>query len=299
MKRFIAILLCVLMIVPQAVVGSLASVDRSTDYNAVVDIEVVGTQPLYENIHGDWRSHYDEASDTYVEWFDYECALASADVVFYYADGSTRTVNVHDISGFSFGSSQSYENQWTVGNTYEAHLFFNGENYEQVDSPASCTYYIEIVENPVESIEVTGDFSCMEGTNGWWRSTYIEEESAFVQYFYYDPINFLDEIRFNYKDGHSETIEAWELDDYTDGRHTFSFAEQSVYLSAEKLISGMLFIIKQKPLNTSLRVPFIKLGYFISHKRQLLAGLSHIISHENSHLVKLFIIASIQLSYKR
>jgi len=225
MKRFIAILLCVLMVFPQAVVGSLASYDAPvavSDKGDPIKMEVVGTLPLYEHVHGDWITEELDNGDV-VEWFEYECAQAKADVVFYYADGTAETLNIDDIGGFAFGSSQCRENPWTAGNTYEAHLFYNGENDSLIDNPLSCTYSIEIVENPVESIDVYGDFTFQENVDGMW-ATYVDGDDE-CEYYFYQPTNAIEEVCFNYKDGTSEYVSLWELGEYTRDKWSLDYKQ--------------------------------------------------------------------------
>ncbi len=230
MKRLIAILLCALMVVPQAAIGSLvtafaesisgesAPTPEVEEVEAVevensfpIRMEVVGTQPIIENVDGWWENYYDEESDEYVRWFYYECAQASADVIFYYEDGTTQQVNVHDISGFTFFSDQSYHNQWLPGNTYEAVLSYGGEDYYRDDNPISCTYSITIAENPVERIEIGNRSVVYEGTCGYYADYEVgypgEDNYESGVYFWYDPWCIVDTIIVYYKDGTTEEVD--------------------------------------------------------------------------------------------
>ena len=65
---------------------------------------------------------------------------------------------------------QSYENQWTAGNTYEVDCYILG---------ASATFNVTITASPVESVEVS-DISIIEGTHG-----HTNEDGSY----YYNDIN--------------------------------------------------------------------------------------------------------------
>ena len=141
---------------------------------------------LYEEIDGEYHHDYNPETDDYdLEYFEY-----------YNYDKLKYTVTLNDGStiegkGSSFYyndeefyidyyTDQSYENQWTVGNTYTMTVSLNDIS---VDVP------VTIAENPIKSIEFE-PISIIEKTTGSYVSKYNPETGKRdPEFFKYYPEN--------------------------------------------------------------------------------------------------------------
>ncbi|MGN1162112.1 MAG: bacterial Ig-like domain-containing protein, partial [Candidatus Fimenecus sp.] len=208
-KKILSVLLCLMMIItsmPLAKLELFAVTDVSVDSISVADASVI------ENTHGYMatESVYNAETDTYEEKeYYYYNDFTQNVITVYFADGSSFTGTDSELyeqygESLSFSFNQSYENQWTVGNTYSVSVSFMG---------VSSSFNVTITESPVESITVA-DNSVMEGTHGYWNNEWIyneetgaDEEVSYYCYNDYTP----NEITVNFKDGSSFTGAIYEL----------------------------------------------------------------------------------------
>ncbi len=154
---------------------------------------------VIENNDGYWNGHCDE-NDEWIEnsWFEYDyqpetLTITCKDGTIFSGDYWNVYWEVEELFGDSFSrtSDQSYENQWSVGNTYKATLSFLG--YE-------CTYNVTVTESPIESIEIE-DVSIIEFYDGYYSDGY----------FYYSLYNLNGTVTL--KDGTKEHIDgSFEMD---------------------------------------------------------------------------------------
>ncbi len=210
MKRFIAILLCVLMIVPQAVIGSLASeVEYAVSENEAApqsDATLIGIEVYEYNtvIEGNCGGYTDRNTETM--YYHYNPYYFINTVKLSYSDGTSDVVNFSDIYDYcSIDMVQNYENQWTADNTYPITLNYNG---------VSCRYDVYITPTNIESIEIPETISFVEGQHLKTVSEYVDGQ--WVEHQEYEVFDAIVDgmIKVNYKDGTSENVRLWN--DYHD-----------------------------------------------------------------------------------
>mgnify|MGYP003290300841 CR=1 FL=1 len=138
---------------------------------------------LIADYDGYWSGCYcwDEIKgDSYYEYYRYNIYPQKITVIF--NDGTKFTGNTDDIYNktgcwLNINDTQSYENQWSVGNYYISASLGN----------ARTTYKVEIIDTPIESIELSLKKSKLtENVDG--NLTYEFDESGEIinSYFNYD-----------------------------------------------------------------------------------------------------------------
>ena len=117
-----------------------------------------------------------------------------------------------------WSTDQSYENQWTVGNTYTATVKFGDLT---VDVPVTIT------ENPFESLEIK-PISIEEFTNGDYNYDYIYDEDDFTpEYYYYYPEELI-EYTITLNDGSKISGTGYNFD-YNGYTYNFNIKEDQSY----------------------------------------------------------------------
>ncbi len=188
--------------------GSIAGFDFTFEVEIVeCPVESVTVEPIIkiENIDGysttdsNWDEEREENVET-PEYFYYN-DLYPYNAVITLKDGTVIEGTSFEWNGESYGigcySNQSYENRWTVGNTYKANGDIAGYEF---------TYDVKIVECPIESVTVE-PLKNIENINGYFRTGEIwdEELGEWVQtdeYFhYYDIRPSSEKIVITLKDG--------------------------------------------------------------------------------------------------
>ena len=170
--------------------------------NPIEKIEVEDVT-LYENVSGDYVSDGSYDPDTgsviYTPSYFYYNDTEAYNITVYMRDGRIVTGTPGDIDFYISGFSepkircvdvQNYNNQWSVGNSYTARLYF-GANITE--------FKLNLVENPVSRIEIE-DFEIPELTNGFYNI-----DGAFT----YSPRP--SEVKLIYKDGTSENLTVSEI----------------------------------------------------------------------------------------
>ena len=92
---------------------------------------------------------------------------------------------------------QGYYSQWTVGNTYAVTLYIWGEIFE---------FEVEIIENPVVSVEVVETIPLRENFDGYDNEYWDEELEDWVPYFQYELSLSVLSVKVCYTDGTEEII---------------------------------------------------------------------------------------------
>ncbi len=166
MKRFIAILLCALMVVPQAVVGTLAFEAESEIFNeavnvepvdtqpvpddvveprTIVDIQVHETRPLMEGTYG-WDQIWTDEFGVEHNWFRYSPSDAVVTMLVTFDDGTSEIHDKSFMSSWRTFDDQSYDNQWSAGNTYPASIEYNGIKFSfevSIVEPTPFEYFVQ------------------------------------------------------------------------------------------------------------------------------------------------------------
>ena len=156
---------------------------------------------IMEYTEGDYTCKYNPETD--------ECDLEYYEYYLYDSDlGITYTITLNDgttiesestwfeYDGVEYdidiSTGQSYDNQWTAGNTYSAKVSLLNLTAELP---------VTITECPFESIEVE-PISIMEGTHGYYSEDYNEETGKWdLEYFHYSPYNDILSFTIKLKDG--------------------------------------------------------------------------------------------------
>lgn len=171
---------------------------------AIKSIEIDDVK-IVENTNVNPQQEYNPETGLYdLEWKEY----------YYYVQGTATAGNgdtayIYD-SQLNLGGkfyleiedTQSYENQWTVGNTYTATASLFG---------ISDTFNIEIVENPIEEI-VVEELYIIEGTNQSTEQYYDYESDEYLEYLKYDYA--IPEVKVILKDSSVVTLERYEYFEY-------------------------------------------------------------------------------------
>ena len=181
------------------------------EYQVVIEespVVSISADPVTKTEHynGYWRwdEIWDSEADEWVEveWFKYYCSPETVTIC--YKDGSEETLDYTEVyyeTGYDieYYTDQSAENQWGLG-THTATAEYLG---------VTCEYEVNIVENPVERIEVD-DMTLIQYNDGWYTEDgYWDddlEEWVEIRWFQYDI--WPEYVTVYYKDGTVENIDA-------------------------------------------------------------------------------------------
>ena len=150
---------------------------------------------IVENTNGGYWSYYDSSTGEYNRYYYYHSFSNSIKGKITFNDG-TQTININGIGFFyngeynnlSFSYNQSFENQWTVGGTYEIEVSALGK---------TVTVPVTIVPSPVESLEIK-PISIVENTGGYYADGYDSSTGEYKQYYRYNFWRFINgTITFN------------------------------------------------------------------------------------------------------
>ncbi len=143
---------------------------------------------IIENTYGYYRTDWvwDEESGQEIQTPEYFCYydLYPRNPIITLKDGTVIEGNSFEWNGqwhyLNYFISQSYENRWTVGNTYQVNASICGYKF---------TYDIEIVETPVASVTFPAT-TIIENTYGYYRTDWVwddelGQEVETPEYFYY------------------------------------------------------------------------------------------------------------------
>ena len=197
MKKTLQKTLAVIMII--AMIFTQMAIIASAAEPEIVGITAVAQKSLIENYDGylDYEEIYDEELGEWVrsnEYFRYNPSNAELTIQVTYSDGSSVTGTESEIFeriGYwpDVYYSQTYEEQWGVG-THTCRIGI---------ADVEGTFEVEVIENPVESFEVTPIKQFVENYHGFYTTSMVWSEDAeeYVEseeYFYYSP----DYIGFRY-----------------------------------------------------------------------------------------------------
>lgn len=145
--------------------GHTALLPVTVEESPVDKIEILsGNITLIKEYDGHWNYMFDYISGTEREYFYYNYHIEDVVVMVYYTDGTSQTLTLRELgatpSGYSI-SDEQHNNPWTVG----------GNNYLTITYLArSAKIYFDVIENNVDSIEITkaptqssvmfGDLNC-------------------------------------------------------------------------------------------------------------------------------------------
>ena len=157
---------------------------------------------LIENTDGYMSQRYDDASDSYVDFFCYSLyRLNDAVVQINFKNGESITAHPGDyINGYYVNAESNQDSApFTVGdNPY--YISYLG---------ARAAAVATVAESPVQKIEVLGDYrvSLYENVDGYWTDQYYQSQGGAVRLFIYTIPSLRDmDVRVTYKNGTTEIV---------------------------------------------------------------------------------------------
>ena len=205
--------------------GITGTLDVEVLENPIQSVTVEQTEPLIENYSGNWISDEDSVD----RWFEYR-ELDNLLVTVTYKDGTVYAGDPGSVwgeTGFNFSTytDQSSDNPWGVGVHTVEYSFagFNG------------TFEVKIVENPIQSMEVTynktltqyidGDLKEDWGDNGEDYMDYdLDRYSILVTIHYTDGTSFQGCAMDLYKIGNGYTFYYYSPAEWKPGTNTVSYS---------------------------------------------------------------------------
>ena len=170
-------------IVTAEFMGCTAQTEVYIDYSPVESIKI---EPvfIYEHTIGFMDGFYDvEADEDVDEYFyyepasvmDYEVVFKNGEIV---TDVGAKVLYNDEAYTFDVLTAQSYDDQWTAGNTYEIDVFLAG---------VKTVVEVTILECPIESIELEY-IEIPEGFYGYYEKEFNEETGEYdLEYLRYFP----------------------------------------------------------------------------------------------------------------
>ncbi len=201
-QKTLAVIMVIAMIFTQmAIIASAAEPE-------IVGITAVAQDPLIEGYHGYWEfdEYWDEELEQWLyteKYFRYNPSSANLIFTLTYEDGTEiigTESEIYDATGYwpDVYYDQTYDNQWGVG-VHESRIgIFDVEG----------TVQVEVIENPIESIEAVPAYDLIENWDGYYTTDYywdeeLQEDVESEEYFYYGGVYNSDFFEFTvtYKDG--------------------------------------------------------------------------------------------------
>ncbi len=181
---------------------------------------------IIENTNGYTETEYNEETNEWdIEWYCYEIP-PTVEFTVYFKDGSSISKGQAGAPGISYNdewywlnteTDQSYENQWSAGNTYSVTARILG---------VKTTFNVTIAENPVESV-VFENASIIENTNGYTTNAYNEETGEYdLEWFCYFTPN--PAFTVNFKDGSSASSDGSSIE-YNGNTYSLTIYDNQSY----------------------------------------------------------------------
>lgn len=250
--------------------GITGTLDVEVLENPIQSVTVEQTEPLIENYSGNWISDEDSVD----RWFEYR-ELDNLLVTVTYKDGTVYAGDPGSVwgeTGFDFSTytDQSSDNPWGVGVHTVEYSFagFNG------------TFEVKIVENPIQSMEVTynktltqyidGDLKEDWGDNGEDYMDYdLDRYSILVTIHYTDGTSFQGCAMDLYKIGNGYTFDYYSPAEWKPGTNTVSYSYYGYEGTFDVKMTGKtvqsIDILKVLPLDEKLNNdPTYKIKYRVN-----------------------------------
>lgn len=174
------------------------------DENPVDSVELIsGTQiKLIEGYGGYSSSRYNPDTGQQEQYYYYDLnRLNDVKVRINFKDGTHADAELGDnVNGYSvYASSSQYNTPFTIGNNNTFEVTYMGK---------SVTTSVELIENPVSSVELVGSYSFehIENYNGYWTNLYNPETDDYdISTFIYYLGDLSDvQVKINFTDGSSK-----------------------------------------------------------------------------------------------
>lgn len=186
-----------------------------SNFSGTVDVEVIAgpvesvsinyTKVMHEEIDGDWTTDWDSGE----EYFQYELDPSAMDITVKYKDGAVYTGDQYDIEWgtdiyFVLDDGQSAAAPWSVGkHTVDFHF----SNY-------TGSFEVEVVENPVQAVDVNCTKQFRALYDGEWDEDYGEYGESY-EFFDYMPSESDLTATITYKDGTTYTGSVADAEEQT------------------------------------------------------------------------------------
>lgn len=161
MKKFLCLVLCVVLVLPQLAVSAgayWATPDGSkVDHNEVESYEIYETRPL--ELGRDSYERYAYVDNTQIVYDLYSEDKAILSVKINYKDGSEQIIERSEFGNLieKILSDQSYKDPWKVDNSYEVSVYINGNELKMK---------VDIIDTVIFSYSVVDGEAYIEG----WRN---------------------------------------------------------------------------------------------------------------------------------
>lgn len=219
MRKLLSVILALVLVLTQFVVPTFALdvADEFEDSYAGLAIESITAEaqyPLIKNCDGYWTECYCN-SDEGEEYFEYDVFAADPIFTVVYEDGSEETGTWAEITGDIEFVDDQCENHWDIG-VHEVTAVYR--------ETAECTFEVEVVETPVESITAVAQKPLLQGWDSY-EDYYINDEDEEIAYERYEVYNAEPIFTITFKDGTVVTGTDDELYE-TIGYYTWEIDEQ-------------------------------------------------------------------------
>ncbi len=180
--------------------------------NPVESIEVTelpDKTTYIENIDGYWSNRWDEALQDYISFFCYDMNdMNGMELTIYYTDGTNAVWRYNEVGSYFNGYNvnwytDQHNTPWQLGGNTVTVSYMGAET----------TFDVEVIENPVESIEVTklpDKINYIENADGYWDSRWDEAQQKQIPFFFYNYAMNGMELTINFTDG---TNEVWSYNE--------------------------------------------------------------------------------------
>ena len=245
LKSTISIILVLLLTITCMPISASATTSETTLDVVSIEVEPIS---IMEGTHGNYYYDFGSETDDWESKYYYYWPEDIMEYTITLNDGTTIT----DVSSsfyyndewydFDYETNQSYENQWTAGNTYTMTVSFGGIT---VDVPVTIT------ESPFESIEIA-PISIMEYSHGDYSYNYNPDTNQYdLVYYYYSP-EYLFEYTITLKDGTIINDSSYYFY-YNDEYYYFDYETNQSY--ENQWTAGNTYIMDVSLLNLSVDVP--------------------------------------------
>ncbi|MBR5246941.1 MAG: hypothetical protein IKV25_06185 [Clostridia bacterium] len=204
MKKVLSVIIVIALLFTQFVLPAFAM-----DENIVIEnVTVTANRDLVAYYDGSWDVEYDD-DENEIDVFYYDTTNADLWFEIEMAEDETFSGDMWDVSSFLDATM-----------VYELITCYDENHIGTYEVEISCEYFtttveINVVENPVESVEAEARATLIENWNGEWI-TYCEDGEC-VEYFNYDIYQAYPYYTITYKDGtiyEGNEEEIWEQTGY-------------------------------------------------------------------------------------
>ena len=198
------------------------------------------TNGYYDEDYNDKTDEWDLEYYRYSPQYEMEYTVTFTDGTVINGDGSYFEYNGEEYY-LNTETSQSYQNQWTAGNTYDMEVSIYGY---------STTVPVTITQSSIKSLEIE-PISIIEHTNGYNERDYYEDDESSPLYYYYSIYDLLT-YTITLKDG---TVITGTGDYFENGDEYYSFEINTNQSYEDRWLAGNTYTAEIKMGKFTLEVP--------------------------------------------